>query len=481
MTTDTATLAAALRKMSAEDRAKLIQATVPRLVEQYVPHIPHPAQQVFLTLRQDEVLYGGAAGGGKSDALLMAALQYVDVPGYSALLLRRTWQDLMLPNAIMDRAAQWLRGTDARSHDGGRYWSFPSGAKLTFGYLQHEKDKYRYQSAEFQFIGFDELTQFQKTMYEYLFSRLRRPALPCLNCQTPVRKYGNRYKHTNVVSCDNLYPDPKVLAQYRPAEDGQTIFTVPLRMRSATNPGGIGHVWVREDFIDERTKKDDARFVPALLRDNPAVDQESYTKSLSHLNALDRERLLNGDWDVSEEGTLFQRHWFPPVDQVPYNARSVRYWDMASTSGGGDWTVGLKLRLDEDGIWWIEDIVRGQWSPYETERIVRQTALDDGRDTTVRMEQEPGSSGVIVIDNYRRKTLIGFDFDGVRPTGDKTTRARPASSAAEAGNIKMKTAEWNRSFLDEVSLFPNGAHDDQVDALSGAMEELAFGGSIIIV
>src|SRR6185369_13608050 len=150
-----------LAKLTPAQQAQLAQLATPRLVEPYMRHIPHPTQQVFLGLNVREALYGGAAGGGKSDALLMAALQYVDVPGYAALLLRRTWPDLVLPGAIMDRAKQWLSGTPARPHDGGRSWTFPSGAKLQFGYLQQDDDKYRYQSAEFQFVGFDELTQWK--------------------------------------------------------------------------------------------------------------------------------------------------------------------------------------------------------------------------------------------------------------------------------------------------------------------------------
>jgi predicted phage terminase large subunit-like protein len=473
------------KAMSPAFRAEVIRATTPRLVDEYMLHIPHPVQQAFLTLRHREVLFGGAAGGGKSDALLMAALQYVDVPGYSALLLRRTWQDLVKPNAIMDRTRQWLESTNAVPRDGGREWRFPSGARITFGYLQYDKDKYQYQSAEYQFIGFDELTQFEQGPYEYLFSRLRRPALPCMVCKTPLRRRnpkgpknapGKRWYHVNEVACTNAIPDPKVLHQYGPAkQDGITLMDVPLRMRSATNPGGIGHVWVRDHFINKDTKSDKALFIPSLLRDNPALDRTEYEESLSHLTAVDRERLLNGDWDVIEEGAMFQRHWFKHADDFPRKAKVVRYWDLASVEGGGDWTVGALVSLTEDGQWFIEDIVRGQWSPLQVERVIKQTALQDGRNIPVRMEQEPGSSGVNTIDHYRRNVLIGFDFDGDRPTGGKSERARPLASAAEAGNVYIVKGQWHPVFLDEISLFPNVPHDDQVDAVSGAVGFLAFG------
>ena len=117
----------------------------------YIQHTPTAKQLAFLMLSCEEAFYGGSAGGGKSDALLMAALQYVDVPGYAALLLRRTYADLILPEALMDRARQWLSGTDAQWRDSEKSWRFPSGATLSFGYLDNENDVYRYQSSAFQF------------------------------------------------------------------------------------------------------------------------------------------------------------------------------------------------------------------------------------------------------------------------------------------------------------------------------------------
>lgn len=479
----------AVRKLSAAERQRLARLAVPRVVEPYTKHTPHPTQQFFLSLDVKESLFGGSAGGGKSDALLMAALQYVDVPGYAALILRRTWTDLSLPGAIMDRAKEWLWNTPATPQEGGRKWLFPSGARLAFGHLQYDRDKYAYQSAEFQFIAFDELTQFQEQTYTYLFSRIRKPSMACTTCGQPLRRsvYGGRtFWHDRrpermKVPCSAPTPDPMQILQYRPATDGTTIFDLPLRMRAASNPGGIGHQWVKDRFIDPRTRRKGAVFVPSLLADNPSLDRDQYRASLAHLTEVDRLRLEDGDWDVEEEGALFQRHEIVPVQELPADrkAQRVRAWDMASTPDG-DYTVGVLLLL-LDGRWYIDDVVRGQWRPHEAEQVIARTAQADGRDVAIRMEQEPGSSGLATVSHYRRNVLVGYDFDGLRPTGGKLERAKPVASAAQAGNLCMRVASWNRDFLNELSLFPYGSNDDQVDGLSLAFHFLAFGRRVRLV
>lgn len=398
-------------------------------LNKYIPHEPTSKQALFLLHDHiPEILYGGSAGGGKSDALLMAALQYVDVTGYAALLLRRTYADLSLPGAIMSRSFEWLSGTDARWHDKEKTWLFPSGATLSFGYLDSPRDHYRYQGSEFQFVGFDEVTQFKEDQYKYLHSRLRRLS-------------GSE---------------------------------IPIRMRAASNPGDIGHDWVKARFITPESRAANCLFIPASLADNPYLDRVEYTKSLMNLDPITREQLLSGNWDARPEGGLFKREWLTVIDAVPKTMPLVRYWDKAATENAGDWTVGALVGL-YNGQGYVVNIVRVQLRPAGVEATIKQTAQLDGHEVMIRMEQEPGSAGVDVIDHYARNVLVGYNFKGEKTTGSKISRAAALSTAAEQQNLFFLNKEWTRTCLDELVLFPTeGAHDDQVDAISGAYNALSL-------
>lgn len=359
----------------------------------------------------------------------MAALQYVEVPGYAALLLRRTYADLSKPGALMDRAADWLRPTAAVWNELKKTWRFPSGATLTFGYLENEKDKYNYQGPEFQFIGWDELSQFPESPYRYLFSRLRR------------------LKGSNV----------------------------PIRMRSATNPGSE---WVKARFPIEASEmqrvtcdpKTGRVFVPALLDDNAYVDREEYIESLNELDPVERAQLLQGDWNVRAEGALFKRQWFEIVDVGPAAGQRVRFWDLASRPDG-DYSAGCRM-VKDGGRFIVEDVQRGRWTPHERDAVILQTARLDGHAVKVVVEQEPGSAGVSVV-AAMVEMLAGYPVEGRRATGDKVTRAAPLASQAQAGNVKLVSGGWCSQFLDELSAFPTvGVHDDVVDAASGAFAVL---------
>jgi predicted phage terminase large subunit-like protein len=416
------------------------QLTLPP--KRYCPHVPTAKQLAFLLCPRTEAFFGGAAGPGKTDGLLMGAVQLVERPRYSALLLRRTFRQLNQSNSIMSRARQWLANTDAVWKDADKRFTFPSGATITFGNLDSEDDVYQYDSSEFQYIGFDELTSFSERQYTYLFSRLR-------------------------TTKDN---------------------PVPLRMRSASNPGNRGHDWVKTRFMIGQPSAllprdfPERFFLPASIQDNPHIRSQEYLASLANLDAVRRRQLLEGDWEVTSSGNLFRREWFVIEDDWPRDVFGVvRAWDDAATRDGGDWTVGVLMALARSGIFYVIDVVRIQGSPLEVERLKAVTAYADSqltnRRTAILLQQEPGAAGKSYVDAQMRGPLRGFTVRVEHPTGDKYTRALPMSSAAQAGNVKLVRGKWNKDFVDELEQAgPDEKlydHDDQWDAAASAFNHVA--------
>lgn len=156
------------------------------------------------------------------------------------------------------------------------------------------------------------------------------------------------------------------------------------------------------------------------------------------------------------------------VPALPEGIKWVRGWDMAATANGGDWTCGAKLGIKDDVIY-IADVRRVQGSPDEVERLIVNTAKMDN--CLQSIPQDPGAAGKTVV-SYLSKKLHGLAFKFSLESGDKATRAEPLASQINIGNARMLKADWNDSFVHELASFPNGAHDDQVDAASRAYGEL---------
>ncbi|WP_273845419.1 phage terminase large subunit [Rubrobacter calidifluminis] len=377
-----------------------------------------------------EVLFGGAAGPGKTSGLLMAALMFANVPGYSALIVRKTYTDLALPGAIMDRSHEWLGPTDAVWNDVKKRWTFPSGATLSFGYLDSARDHFRYQGMEIQGLFVDELTQIPENQYLYLLSRLRRL-------------------------------------------EGTS---VPLRVRCASNPGGIGHDWVFRRFVKSPTKE--RAFIPARLDDNPYLDREQYKKTLENLDDITRQQLLEGLWVKDEGEAIFKREWFAER----YDASDMRhrnsavghyiFWDTAYKEGEeNDYSAASVFHLSQDYRIKLCECLREKLPfpelTWRMEELAERYARDGKLRAVVVEDTGAGTSALQTLADSSR--LIAPYLKPFRPKGKKTERAREASVWARRGMVLLPQPNAAAPYLNELEeelfAFPNVEHDDLTDTI----------------
>jgi predicted phage terminase large subunit-like protein len=228
--------------------------------------------------------------------------------------------------------------------------------------------------------------------------------------------------------------------------------------------------------VDSHSRAPGVIFIPSRWRDDPHLDRDAYLQQLAHLPPTERERLVNGDWEIGDEGEMFRREWFELVDRaaVPEHTRAVRYWDFASSTPtlanpDPDYTVGLRLdRHDRTGTFYITGLIRVRLHAGQVEQLVRATAEQDRRTVQIWLEQEPGASAALMADHFKRHVLAGYAVHTQKPSGPKDIRAQVVAAAAENGLIKLVPGPHTAAFLDEVAAFPHTAHDDCVDALAGA-------------
>lgn len=427
---------------------------------------PQPGpQRAALASPADILVYGGAAGGGKTWALLLEPLRHIYNPKFSCVIFRRTYPQVTNPGGMWDEAEKLYPLLRAVARRDDLSWRFPGGAVVRFAHLQHEQNKYDWQGAQVPLICFDELTHFTLDQFLYMLSRNRSTC--------GVRPYMRASTNPDADSWVKAFLAPWI-------DEDHPEYPYPCgKLRHFTQEAGK-IIWVDKDWRDEHGQAGKSlTFIQANIFDNKVLlkDNPEYLASLRALPYVEQQRLLHGSWRVkAEAGKVFNRAWFEVVEAAPAQGRVVRFWDFAATAkkqagDDPDWTVGARVRR-HDGIYYVEDIQRVRVTPGEVDRLVRNTAAQDGINTQIGWEIEPGASGKKV--NQQLATMLaGYDARGVHPVGDKVQRAQPAAAQALAGNVRIVRGIWNNDFLSEMHGFPDLPHDDQVDALSGAVSLLA--------
>lgn len=222
-------------------------------------------------------------------------------------------------------------------------------------------------------------------------------------------------------------------------------------------------------FTDPR-KTDGELLFPERFPEAQVADLEKTMGSYASAGQLQQRPAPRG-------GGMFKREWFQTVNAAPANCRWVRGWDLAATAKEtAAFTAGVLIGKAQDGRFYIADATRIQGSAADVERLIVNTASQDGTGVKGSIPQDPGQSGK-AQSQYLIRQLAGFDYRASPESGDKVTRADPLAAQAEAGNVLIVQGDWNRDFLDELTTFPSGKFKDQVDAATRAFNELLSGSS----
>lgn len=436
---------------------------------------PHAGpQERFLASSADIAIFGGGAGGGKSFGLLIEPLRHATTNReFAAVLFRRTLTDAKKPGGTWDQTVRMYGQIGGRPRLDNLSWSWPSGGRVVIGHLEHETTVLDWQGAEVPLLLFDELTHFSRAQFFYLLSRNRS--------MCGVRPY--------VRATCNPDADSWVAEFIAWWIDQDTGYAIPER-------SGVIRWFIRKDdsliWADSREEliekhgadalPKSVTFIPALLTDNPSLmaKDPGYLANLQALPAVERARLLGGNWKIRPAaGLYFQRSWCEVVDAIPAGLPAVRYWDLAATekteTNNPDWTVGLKMHgTRAGGVFYIVDVQRIRESPMGVETAIRNTAALDSKAVKLGLPQDPGQAGKAQAAYFVRQ-FAGYHVTTERESGDKVTRFGPFSSQAQAGNIKILRASWNSAFFDVLEAFPDATHDDDADACSGAFAMLTQG------
>lgn len=410
----------------------------------------------------------------------MECLRHINNPNFGAVIFRRLSTNITGEGGLWDTSRTLYPDLGGTSGMQPRlHWKFPSGAKISFAHLQYDQDVNGWQGTQIPMLGFDELTHFSEFQFFYALSRNRSTC----GVKPYVRATCNPDADSWVakliswwIDQDTGYPIPEragVLRYFTRLGNEMIWGNTPAEVVAKTGRDAEG--------LDENQVKS-LTFIPSTLADNAILMQQdpSYRANLLALPRVERERLLGGNWKVRKVGgSYFPTTAAPIISAVPNDVTHwVRRWDLAATKAGEgnqspDATAGVLMGKRPDG-WVIADVRHLREDASTVRQAILNTANQDRatyRRVDVVLPQDPGQAGKDQAQSLIRM-LAGHPASSIRETGPKESRAEPMAAQWQAGNISLVEGTWNQAFLAELDAFPEGDHDDQADAVSGAFQHL---------
>ncbi len=439
---------------------------------------PNPGpQEEFLSTSADIAIYGGAAGAGKSYALLLEPLRWKDLQGFESVTFRRQSVQITAGGGLWDTSQTLYPKFGGIPKQSPRYhWVFKSGAKIAFDHLQFEKSVSSWDGSQLALINFDELQHFSETQFFYMFGRNRTMC----GVKPYIRAPCNPDPDSFLLNLLDWYLD----------KEGYPIPERSGKIRYLLRWKGEVHWFntmreLRKVFPDETKHRPRSfTFISAKLSDNPELTKVNpdYQANLDAMFEYERKRLAEGNWLARPSaGELFKTFYWKFLDDVPSKmVKVVRYWDKAGTTPNEsnpdpDWTSGTKIGIDRDRRIIILDQVRFRMEPGDVERKIQEYAERDGVGVEIWLEQDPGSAGKAEA-LYYLKALLGYNVRFNPKRSNKLSFWGPFASQVKQGNVYLVRSSWNDAYINEMAGVTDGTqpgHDDQADSSSGGFMVLA--------
>lgn len=436
-------------------------------------------QENFLACTADVAIYGGAAGGGKTFALLLDALRWSSLPGFTGMIFRRTTPQIKNPGGLWDESVKlYTQIQGAMPSASTLNWNFSSTARIKFSHLERDDDVYDHQGGQYAFVGFDELTHFTWKQFTYLLSRNRNASC---GIKPYVRATTNPDADSWVASFIDWYISPEgypiperagVIRYFTILDD--SVLWGDTKEEVAEKAG------IEPQFVKSFT------FIPASIEDNKILlkNDPGYLANLNTLPLVEKERLLRGNWRIKHAaGLIFHRsqvEFVEPNDAevTAITLKRVRSWDLAATkitpdSPDPDRTAGVKMGYNAvTKTIYILDLIHMAEQSSIVRKAMKDAAEYDGPTCAITIPQDPGQAGKDQADSIARE-LPRNKVVKVRPTKSKIIRSEPFASAWQNGRVKIVKGPWNIKLLTELEGFPDpNYHDDIVDACSDAYNYL---------